>query len=746
MAFIGVFAVCGLSVYHFGKTYFGRSAGFLAALFYLLDRGQYREGGWNYTVWWGVWPQILSTAFTLLSLSTLQRVLTRGRARDYGICALCCGFAILSHPVAVIYFGLAVPIYLIARVLGTEDPAGRIVVRTMAALGLGALLAAFWLLPFMAKGAWMAKYGELLKSLPSMASGLWEGTLFDNLTPPLVWLGVLGGAVAAWRRNFAGIFLLAFAAVVLFLSSSTAFQKLELINISPAFGQVQFQRLSIPGKVCIFLLAGFALQVAFARLSKGSDAAAVRFSWRRYALVALLLLTVSPFVEPVMRQWGKTYGGNLGRPKTRKDFSYWDDYQKFLAWSKELGKTEKEHFRIAYVRPYNDHFFAAAPIYNGLLAYKVGFTPCTNFIHKPDTADPSLYRHLSVKYVVAIGRPGGPNLKLEKRFGPIQVYRNLAYSPQRYTLKGPGRVEVETFDRERVRLKISGASSESQLILHRAIYPNWRAEHDGEPLEISAAALGTHKIFLSVPAQNGTIEFRYAWPAVNILGSLLSWLAIGILLSMVVCRFRPAVAQRLRERLMPMAIRAERHGLLVGLGLLLVPVLLLLVKPGHAEKVDPNSLLARLDQVKVEMLRGSQVTDCPRKRDRFQCSNKSWNYVGPASYRIDAQFRRCLWAHPVEGSKLRLRLPKAKIGRAISGHHGLLDDAVRSFSNGSPVSLEVAIDGKLVKTFVRPNRKGWAHFRLDTADWAGKTAEVSFTVHSARAGGRHYCFEASIEP
>jgi hypothetical protein len=39
---------------------------FSAAVFFLLDRGQYREGGWNYTIWWGVWPQVLSTGFTFL--------------------------------------------------------------------------------------------------------------------------------------------------------------------------------------------------------------------------------------------------------------------------------------------------------------------------------------------------------------------------------------------------------------------------------------------------------------------------------------------------------------------------------------------------------------------------------------------------------------------------------------------------------------------------------------------------------
>ncbi len=750
LAFLAVFAVGGLAVYHFGKTYFGRTAGLLAGLFFMLDRGQYREGGWTYTVWWGVWPQVLSTAFTLLAFSTLDQVLRRGKPRDHAICGLCAGFALLAHPVAIIYFGIGVPIYLAARTLGTDEPAGRVIARTLGALTLGAALAAFWLLPFSAKSAWMAKYGELWKSLPQMAQGMLRGTRFDNITPPLVWLGLLGGGLAAWRRSFAGLFLVGLGAVVLFLASSTAFHELDLISISPAFGQVQFQRLAIPVKVCLLLLAGYALQVAFTRIA--GEVARPAFSWRRYLLTALVMLSVAPFVEPALRAWGKTYGAEVGRIRTRKDLRHWDDYQRFLSWSKELGerqgKKPQELVRIAYVRPYNDHFFAAAPVYNHLPAYKVGFTPCTNFIHKPDTADPNLYRMLQVKYVVSIGTQRGRDLRLAKRFGAIHVYENLGYSPKRYTLIGPGTVKVAAFEPERVRLVVSGAGPDSRLVLHRANYPNWSATVDGRPLPIETAALETHNIFIGVPAKNGTIELRYRWPAVNVVGSLISWAAIGLLLLMVACRYRPALAERLAERLLPLGRRAERHGLWIGVGLVALALIGLTAKAATrgGSKDDARSLLSKLDRAVVELERGGRRTPCPRQRDRFVCSKShSWNFVGPVSHRIDGQFRRCLWAHPVDGGKLQVRFGKIELGRALVGHHGLLDDAVRSHPTGAPVQLEVAVEGGERRAFTRPNGLGWAHFRLDTQKLAGKRADVTFTVTARRAGGRHYCFEASIE-
>jgi hypothetical protein len=750
LAFLAMFAFAGVSVYAFGRTYFGRGAGLIAALFLLLDRGQYREGGWSYTVWWGVWPQILATAFVFLSLAALDRVIVRARARDFALGAFLVGMAVLSHPVAVIYYGLAVPIYFIARCLGREQPAGQVLARGIAVFVLGALLAAFWILPFSAKGAWMAKYGDLWQSLAAMADGLWKGTLFENVTPPLVWLGVIGGVLAAWRRSSAGIFLAIYAALTLFISSSTAFQELNLLGLSPSFGQVQFQRLAIPAKVCLFLLAGYSLQQLFTGNSTAS-AESARFNWKRYGLACLLILVASPFVVPLGRVWGKTYGGDLGRPKTRKDIPQWHDYQAFLRWSKELRQNEKEFYRMAYVRPYNDHFFAAAPVFNQTPAYKVGFTPCTNFIHKPDTADAELYRVLSVKYVVSLGQPGGRDLELVQRFGQIFVHRFKGYQPTRFTLEGGGEAEVLQFDPERIRLKVKNAASGSRLILHVANYPNWRATQDGERLEIETGSLGKHNIFISVPARDGTIEFTYGWPAINAIGATLSWIALAFLALFGVCRYRPHLAEQLKRRFSPWAERAQRHGVVLTCALLVIgPGGLFLSKKlaGKGQQGDTQlerSLVDRLESASVWIERNGAKEACRWQRGRWQCSDRSWNYVGPVSYRLDDQFRRCAWAHPVEGAKLIIEFSNVQLKRAVVGYHGVLDQAVQGFPGGAPVTLAIEVGDQLRQQFSSPNRKGWNRWSVDTAALIGKAGKVRLTISTDRAAGRHYCFDLAVE-
>ena len=133
-------------------------------------------------------------------------------------------------------------------------------------------------------------------------------------------------------------------------------------------------------------------------------------------------------------------GAEIGRPKTRRTMPLWNDYQRFLAWSKKL--PDKKTFRIAYVRPYNDHFFAAAPVYNKIGAYKVGFTPCTNFIYKPDIADPELYKLINVKYVVSIGRLGHSYLERVRSFVGADARGGIGdHHPQ--AMCSDGRVEAD---------------------------------------------------------------------------------------------------------------------------------------------------------------------------------------------------------------------------------------------------------------------------------------------------------------
>lgn len=745
IAFFAMYAATALVFFEFGRVYLGRTAGLLAGLFFLLDRGAYREGGWTFTVEWGVWPQTLSLAFLLLALATLDKVIRHGRPRQFILCGSLTALAVVTHPSTVLLLALGVPLYVAVRCLNDDAPAGAVIARTLGAMTLGAALSAFWLLPFAAKSDWMIPHGKLWDSLEVMADGLWSGTVFGNVTPALVWLGLVGGAVAVVRRHWAGTFLAVLAAALLFLISSTAFIELDYLDVSSAFGHVTYRRLSLPVKACFFLLAGFLLQVLFARIGRGRRPA---FSWRRYAVVGLVSLALAPFVPALAQSWTRGHAGDLGRLLTKNDIPHWQDYREFLQWSAGLRKQDDDFYRIAYLGSRHDHLFLGAPVYNDTPLFKSGFTPALMFKHRPDTADPSLLRLLSVKWVVSLRELSNPSCEFHRRFGLIWVYRFRDYDPARYTLEGPGRVEVLAFepDDETIRLRVSGTDGTSRLTLHVAPYANWRATVDGKPLEITTARLSGHEHFMSVPGRDGVIEFDYVSPASNLLGRLCTGLALGLVVLLLWCRVRPAssVAGWSRKTLAPWWQRAERQGVaiggLLGLGLIAAPLVLSATAP--TPPGDP--LRKHLAQARVELVGPGLSEPCMRQRStRFQCGKPLWNHVGAAAVQSEKVLRRCIWAHPVKDRTLRIVFPDVQLGSVLAGHHGLADDAA---GYGTPVELAVSIDGRPVGRFGRPDEKGWEAWEIDTSDWKGERAKVVFEVRSEDDENRDYCFEPVILP
>ena len=208
-------------------------------------------------------------------------------------------------------------------------------------------------------------------------------------------------------------------------------------------------------------------------------------------------------------------------------------YRQFLDWSRAERAQPGPFYRIAYLAPYNDHYFAAAPIENDTPAYKVGFTPAANFVHKPDQANDDLYRVLSVKWVASRGPLGDPNLALARRFGSIFVYRFTGYSPDRFTLEGPGQARVERFDSEHVRIALDGTDPSSRLALHVAAYPAWRARLDGQVVPIRTVALAGEPIFMEVPAAGHLLEVDFAARGIDVMGRLIS--LAGLLISQGSC-------------------------------------------------------------------------------------------------------------------------------------------------------------------------------------------------------------------
>ena len=750
LAFVGVFAFSGLAVYVFGRRYFGVTAGLIAAFLWLLDPGAYREGGWSYTADWAVWVQILAMAFALLALAKLEDVLERGRPADWAVAGLLFGAALLSHQMNVLVLGLGLPLFLLARATAGGRPLGREAARTGGVLGLGVLVAGFWLIPMLARKGLTTNIGDLWNPLESAAQGLVNGRLFGNVWPAVVLAGLAGAALGVARRSWAAIFLVAFSGALIFAATSTAFNDLDLFSISAAFGKLQYQRLLIPAKAGLFLLAGEAVRLTWdaARASVRPPPLPGRSRWwRSVGLLVLVAAAAAPFVRPTLVQFKEHYlkgVGSLELDTERKDN---EDIRNFLAWSKAAWDESEVFYRIAYELDYHDHTMMAAPVHNQTPYFKIGYTPAKLFKHAPEEGGAAIYGPLSVKYVVSKRSKRGRSWEEVAQFGRLRVYRFAGFTADRWRLDGPGEVDAVEFGEERIHLYLSGLEPGTRLRLHVANHPRWRVRMNGEILDVDEvpAVVGGAPMLMEFPVEDGELVVEYVTrvpDALGYLATLLGLLLVGLLLA---ASRRPAMAARFAAPLAGPArwiVRLTPWALAAG-SLLLVSFVGLRLHGAGYDGMDTASLAHHLPDAELT-LNGEACDD--RQGDRWYCSDKKWNYVGRTVQRFDGAFHSCVWAHPSDCGPLEIRFPAVRLDEAISGHHGIADSGRSRGHRGVPVEVTFLADGERIGRLNVRENQGWAAVLLDTSNRAGEEVDLTIRITARKAGRRHFCFDYRIAP
>lgn len=131
--------------------------------------------------------------------------------------------------------------------------------------------------------------------------------------------------------------------------------------------------------------------------------------------------------------------------------------------------------------------------------------------------------------------------------------------------------------------------------------------------------------------------------------------------------------------------------------------------------------------------------------ERYACPGGSdWSFVGRTVIDDhDYRPRRCIWAHPIQGSVLTLRFDSVPIGSKLHGYSGLpyLFERER---RGPPVELAIAIGGQDIGTARHVDGEGWKAFEFDTMSLRGQRLPVEFRVRSKREAWRQFCFQADI--
>ena len=477
----------------------GRLAAAIAGALLLVDPGALREGGWRYTVEYGVWLQPLATALVWWAFAQLAAVMGRGAAA--GLAArrlsgpgLTFAAALLTHPIATPMVALGLPIFALTLGLGGRLGVGRALVGAGAAAGLGVSLAAWWLLPLAAHRHWMSSYGVIHGTFAAIGARLAEGSWAANMAPalgPWIALGLVRALAPGGGRG--PRFVALFALALYLLHVGELFWLLRLDWFWEGFLSIQFQRFVISAKPGLFVAAGLGLTLPLA-LRRAPWAAS---GWRRrVAAAAAAALTGAAVIGAgagVAAAMGEHEVGALEVERRRPVTPSFDaDLATFAAWAGERWRERGDFFRLAYQAGRHDHSFMDVAVDSGAPAYKLGFTPGENFVHKPEGGAPALLDRLRVRYVAGTGPPPDGVVHEAARFGGIRVWERPGRGAVA-EVSGPGEVEVleEDYDAGVVRVRVRGADEGARLTFNIAGYPRWQLLHGDEAVEwVEAPAIG----------------------------------------------------------------------------------------------------------------------------------------------------------------------------------------------------------------------------------------------------------------
>ncbi|MGB1277332.1 MAG: hypothetical protein ACPG77_16435, partial [Nannocystaceae bacterium] len=367
---------------------------------------------------------------------------------------------------------------------------------------------------------------------------------------------------------------------------------------------LQYQRFLIAAKPAFFLLAGWAVASPWRWFKQARRRLKGRTRWLAFGLLASVGVATAAAVSAQAWTVGHQHGvGQVQLTRLPGRPSLDADYPQFAAWLKQQVDQElaagRPPTKIAVRAHRNLHWFMDLPEKTGARVYKLGFTPGSNFVHKPEVGHAELYRQLGVRYLVTTGARAGSHVELAAEFGRIRVWERRDWPRDTVAhLKGPGELQVIDGDPDDGVMQFEvgpGAATQSDetedsgdpekawLIVHVAGYPRWEMLHNGQPLEwveVPARAGrgggpkratqlarrqgafrggkahgddGSEPIFMAAEVGPGTVEFRYhRWRAVDIFGALLSLTCGGLLLGI---RFRPRRAKHVYARIIRVARR-----------------------------------------------------------------------------------------------------------------------------------------------------------------------------------------------
>jgi hypothetical protein len=533
-------------------------AGAFAAIAWLIDPGASREGGWNYLMFHGVWPQLLSSGLWIASLPATWHALRNPSPRSLAFAGLLLGTSVLAHPFGMLTAATSVvawPVVLWAT--GGFSRAAPGALRWWLIIHLVAgLVAAGGVITFLSSADSMARSPVPWRSLGELSSELVSGELFVGHRAWIGPLAVIGLVVGLRRGRTLAWLSLVLVVGLLVLGSDASITVLRLDLLVSGFKNLQFPRYAIGLKPVVFAFAGVGAALVLERLiglpgrDETGEPATVRPPPRPAAARLLACLLFAPIVVGVFDDRGRLLPSPVGAVSVLEGSIHEDVDQALLAALRDEAELlEGRPMTVAFLRKGMGGgtypLFAITDVDAKLVLD--GHIPAVNYKYQVRKRGPEALRLLGVTHVLH-DRPltaTGDDRSLATQLKPVGefgVWTLERLSDPRFVehpviVSGELAAEdvvVEHPSHREWIVRVERGEGIVQLPL--GPYRKWRIERDGEPIEAKPVALVRgipgHELVFPGP---GEIRLTYVTPQRE---RIAGWLTvIGVLLCLLALPF-----------------------------------------------------------------------------------------------------------------------------------------------------------------------------------------------------------------
>lgn len=522
----------------------------LAGLAFALDMGSDREGGWIYAMFHGVWAQHFGTGVLVFALIALFRLVEKPTTRRLAMAVLLAGGSLWIHPMNSVTLLMAGLLMFAAHYLVRDDRSGAEGVndadkwRTLLlvpALFFAGIIGLVWVLRMMLASDVVFAGVAYWKPLTELVRQLFEGALMEHQLAVVSVLGLVGLLPLAATGGRFRVFTLLITAVCLLIGSMAVVLESDMGLAGGSLGIMQYRRFSVAAKPFWFAMSGVGMTAVGIALKNALQRR------RPTGLAARVLLTavLAPFLTAGLSALPELIRSPVAMPLTKArtgDAANLNRLQQAL--EAEAKRCPKSGCRAVYVeKPGHGGLYPVIAMADLGFAWLPTLTlPANNFQWINQTMDVDVMARRGVSVVISKWALDHERLTLIGRYGRHRLYRVARPAPVRAVVKGPGRVDIRSWEPERRVLRLSGTDKTSGLLVVQPPYQKWHAEQGGRALETTAQIENKQVLTYIGDIGDGDLVLTYEDSALETIASVCGMLLVLLALAGIMLKPRPIPA------------------------------------------------------------------------------------------------------------------------------------------------------------------------------------------------------------